>query len=156
MSQFSPRLFAATCAALVITWPSHGYSQLGPNFDIRTVVLSGDDAPGTDGATQGGFEVPVLNNKGDTAYVSFLVDLDENPNNNRVIYKEEGPNLELVVRAGEIAPGTGGETFITLGVSALNDWGNVAFEGTYKINVFRPGEACGRKSRPLIPPPWKR
>ncbi len=94
-------------------------------FTFETVALSGDVAPGTDGATfTTRFRQPVLNASGNTAFYAELADAGLA---NQGIWKE-GASLDLVVRRGDAAPGAAGTTFSRFSSSpAINDSGNTAF-----------------------------
>jgi len=88
-------LIAATAAAQTV--------------DIRTVALSGDSAPGTVGASfqefAGTGRAPALNSLGNTAFFGLVTGGDTTGSNQIGLWKET-PDLILVVRQGDIAPGT--------------------------------------------------
>ena len=75
---------------------------------IQTIVLSGDEAPGTNGRTFSTFQGPVLNKKGDVGFSGNL-DFSDFSNNLRIWTGSAG-KLELLAREGDVAPGTGGRT----------------------------------------------
>ena len=124
---------------LIVT-EGHGQSEI----TIRTVALTGEVAPGTDGAVfqtlSGGSEfAPALNNTGHTAFNGELSGPGVTSQNKWGIWKEN-PELHLVVRGGDIAPGTGGKVFDP-NVSVysnpdLNDSSHVAFLSRLRGSSF--------------------
>ncbi len=97
--------------------------------EIRTVALSGQQAPGTPSGVNYNFlGTPVLNDAGQTAFYARLTDAT----NNNSIWSEGSGSLTLVARAGSHAPGTPsgvnyGNDFET---PVLNDAGQIAFFAT--------------------------
>ena len=71
--------------------------------DIRTVVLTGDPAPGTTGAIFNDFSsigrAPAINNSGNTAFAAIITGGDTTGGNQVGIWKEN-PDLTLVARKG--------------------------------------------------------
>ncbi len=104
--------------------------------EIRTVALSGQQAPGTpDGVNYSGFWLPVLNDAGQTAFQANLTGSGVDFTNDDGIWSEGSGSLALVARAGNQAPGTpSGNNFIVLRSPVINDAGQTAFYGG-----LRPG-----------------
>jgi hypothetical protein len=100
---------------------------------LRTVALSGQQAPGTpDGVNfvfSGSFVFPVLNDAGRTAFGAYLVGGGIDSTNNEGIWSEGTGSLALVARKGSPAPGTP-YNFINLLSGegpVLNEAGQTAF-----------------------------
>jgi len=102
---------------------------------LRTVVLSGNAAPGTSsGVNFSGlsFSLPVLNAAGQTAFSWRLTGTGVDSRNDRGIWSEGGgAGLALVARTGDPAPGTSsGVNFRSLSpFPVLNGAGQTAFLG---------------------------
>lgn len=74
---------------------------------LQLVARQGDQAPGTgNGVVFSGFETPVLNDAGQTAFMSFLTGNHVDFTNNNGVWSEGGGSLGLVARRGDPAPGT--------------------------------------------------
>ncbi len=111
----------------------------GGGAGLALVARGGDVAPGTSGTKFSTFNIsspspPAINNAGQTAFGGNLA------STKRVgIWSEGGgAGLALVAREGNVAPGTGGENFVSSGFDSfsnpiLNDLGQTAFSG------FLPG-----------------
>src|SRR5260221_6365716 len=95
--------------AIFATIAAVAMPALAQTVDIRTVVLTGDAAPGTTGATFQEFVVsgkaPALNNLGHVAFFAILTGGDTTGGNQVGIWKER-PAPDLVVRSDDIAPAT--------------------------------------------------
>ncbi len=124
-------------ALLVLISTGHSVATAGT---LRTVALTGDAAPGTGSGVSfpSFFGVPVLNDAGQTAFTGFLTGTGVIFSNNFGIWSEGGgAGLALVARAGNVAPGTGGDSFTTpfssqstFSIPVLNDAGQTAFVGS--------------------------
>ncbi|NOZ41069.1 MAG: hypothetical protein GXP24_12715 [Planctomycetes bacterium] len=122
------------------------------------VAREGDAAPGTPtGVSFGGqftFGDPVLNSRGQTAFLSRLVGAEIGNSFNRGLFLA-GSNggLELLVRVGDPAPDTGtGITFGSVSNPAINDNGLTAFQarltgtgvdGTNQYAIYSEGGGNG-------------
>jgi hypothetical protein len=106
---------------------------------LRTVALSGQQAPGAPGEINyGGFRAPVLNDAGQTAFHATLTGSGVDEMNDEGIWSEGSGTLALVARKGSQAPGApsgvnfgpfaddvGGRSIAWSPV--LNDAGQIAF-----------------------------
>ena len=74
---------------------------------VRTVALSGQPAPGTpNGVNYLGFQHPVLNDAGQTAFIATLTGSGVDSTNSLGVWSEGSGSLALVARSGSQAPGT--------------------------------------------------
>jgi hypothetical protein len=98
---------------------------------LRTVALSGQQAPGTEpDVNYRYFLKPALNDNGQTAFIATLQGNGVNDDNFLGIWSEGSGNLQLTARSGNQAPGLpAGEIFNTFdnALPTLNDVGQVAF-----------------------------
>lgn len=123
-------------AALLVVLSSFAPAVAGPS--VRTVALNNTQAPGVGDETLfNGLSLPVLNNKGQTAFASTIsegIALDSS------VWSEGTGSLALVVREGDTAPGTEpGVTFLNMGIPSLSDTGRTAFLSTLN-GVSNPPE----------------
>ena len=82
-------------------------------YQINTITLSGNQAPGTpNGQVFSSFHMPTINDKGQTAFTAFLRGAGANAANNSGIWSQGGGNLALVARKGSFAPGTSAGTML--------------------------------------------
>lgn len=96
--------------------------------DLALVAREGEPAPGTVGAIFRNPRVPVLNDAGQTAFVSQLTGPGVvNSSNEEGVWSEGSGSLALVARKGDAAPGAGAGLFGTFGTPALNASGQTAF-----------------------------
>jgi hypothetical protein len=111
--------------------PLTGYGDEGiwiqDDLGLRLVTMVGDPAPGTAGLQFGDFNHVNFNSLGQVAFDAGVNSGD--PANDRGIWRGLPDNLTLLVREGDPAPGTAGETFkyLTYGPS-LNDTGELVFQ----------------------------
>ncbi|MCA9278026.1 MAG: hypothetical protein H6815_04470 [Phycisphaeraceae bacterium] len=106
------------------------FSNASGSLDL--VVRGESVAPGTGGAMFFNFVTSVglaLNNDNDIAFRCGLTGTGVTSSNNSGIWSTAPGSLSLVVREGDVAPGTGGATFSGFGVVKLNGTGNVMFTG---------------------------
>jgi hypothetical protein len=106
---------------------------------LRTVALSGQQAPGTpDGVNYSSFSAPVLNNAGQTAFHGNLSGDGVDFRNDNGIWSEGSGSLALVAREGEQAPGAPSGSYYIMGVldrpPVLNDAGQTAFRANIAGN----------------------
>ncbi len=116
-----------------------------PAAAVRTVALSGQQAPGTpSGASYLSFIAnPVLNDAGQTAFIAALTGIGVNSTNNLGIWSQGSGSLALVARNGSQAPGTpSGVNYSSFNPYSLvvNEAGQTAF---YAVTM--PGVASGRR-----------
>jgi hypothetical protein len=103
---------------------------------LDLVVRDGMTAPGTEGASFGFFENPVLNGAGHTAFVARLQQANSvGPENNQGIWSDGHGALTLIARSGSLAPGCDGAVFDDLVQPAMNEAGRVAFVGFTRTSV---------------------
>lgn len=115
-------------AALLIVSSPFASAVAGP--PVRTVALTNTQAPGVGvGTLFGDLSIPMLNNKGQTAFSSRLLGGDAS--NDTSLWAEGTGSLALFAREGDAAPGTeAGVTFGQMGLPALSDTGAIAFWST--------------------------
>jgi hypothetical protein len=113
---------AGDTAFLGFVGNDHGIFKEGGGT-LTAVALTKDTALGTGGDTFTSFGDPVLNKAGDMAFQASFGGLTG-------IFKESGGTLTAVALPGDIAPGTGGDTFTLAGLPVLNGAGEVAFIGS--------------------------
>jgi len=107
----------------------------GGSAGLALVARAGDVAPETGGANfsnfDSGFETPLLNNAGQTAFFGTIQQSTEvsNHNSSGVWLEGGGTGLALIARAGNVAPGTSGANFSYFGTPLLNNTGQLAFRG---------------------------
>jgi hypothetical protein len=101
---------------------------------LSVIALEGDLAPG--GSTYTGFGGPTINASGDVAF-SAAVDTG------RIVVVVVGGVSQLVVSRGDVAPGTGGGTYVDFNHRvAIDDSGSVVFRasvsgGSVNHGIFR-------------------
>lgn len=84
-----------------------------------SVVLEGQEVPGAPGTFFQSAGAPVINNNGEVVFLAGTTGIS-----GAGIFTLTGG---LLVRTGDIAPGTGGKHFSAFGLPALNDRGEIAF-----------------------------
>jgi hypothetical protein len=105
-----------------------GVWSQGGSGSLHLVARSGDNAPGTSVAFLG-FENPVINARGETAFVSSLIGIGIAGSNDSGIWSEAGgEGLKLFAREGSNAPGTDAQFGDLIFRSpVLNGNGQIAF-----------------------------
>jgi hypothetical protein len=119
MSRPSARLlsFRSVLGLLILLAP-------GPALAQVVIALEGEVAPGTGGGTFDIFSPrPVINDLGHVAFGAFL----SGGTASRGVFLDAGNGLVAVALIGDVAPGTGGGTFTSVGDPALNAEGDLAF-----------------------------
>ncbi|MFN3166892.1 MAG: choice-of-anchor tandem repeat NxxGxxAF-containing protein [Phycisphaeraceae bacterium] len=101
---------------------------------LGLVARTGDNAPGTEpDVVFNGFDIPLLNSAGDIAFRGTVTFPGANAsfNNREGIWSDTaGGPLDLIVRGGEAAPGTGpGVFFERILYPVFNNAGDIAFVG---------------------------
>jgi hypothetical protein len=121
---------------------------------IQQYVLTGDPAPGPDGAVFSSVEAAVINDRGDIAFEAFVQPGENGPfiqsnDRNRVFspFSGSGSPLGLIARGSDTAPGTGGRTFgQAFNWPLLNEAGQVAFRvrlNSSSAGIFAYGIGSG-------------
>lgn len=110
---------------------------------LALLVREGDTAPGTGGATFNEFGIPALNTVGKTAFVGFLNIGSGSPaveiSNELGIWSNHSGSLALVVREGDIMPGTGNARLLRFNNSfVINAAGDIAFPGLLSFGTGSP------------------
>lgn len=103
---------------------------LPAKIDLIIVAEVGSEAPGTGGIDFLTAIDPAINDAGETAFRALLSLQSGNvdPTNDEGIFAENGGVLELVARAGAVAPGTEpGVNFNVFDNPVINNTGQVAF-----------------------------
>lgn len=100
---------------------------------IELIARKRDLAPGTGGAYFSRIGVRAFNGLGQVALHGYLTGQGVGPGNDVGIWSQAGDQLRLVVRSGDIAPGTGGKQYLGEGDPfnqvAMNSMGQIAFSG---------------------------
>lgn len=128
-----PRLVLAL-AGVIVLLGQPGVTHA--NNGLRTVALSGQAAPGTStGVKFSTFTAPVINDRGETAFVGAISGTGVSQGTNSDgIWSEGGGGLNLLARAGSAAPGApSGAVFRfvqQLEGPVINDAGQTAFAAT--------------------------
>jgi hypothetical protein len=94
---------------------------------LTAIALQGQSAPGIGVGTFSGFDNPVLNDSGQTA---FDVAFTGSTSTAGIIRSTSGSGLTAVALQGQSAPGAGAGTFSDHSRVVLNDIGQTAFLGT--------------------------
>ena len=97
------RLVCASILAAVVCTTTSAHAA-----EIRTVALSGQNAPGTTSGVNYagfGFSGPALNESGRTAFYATLAGSGVDTTNEQGIWSEGSGSLMLVARTGSQAPG---------------------------------------------------
>src|SRR5207248_2438724 len=116
-------------------------SQFVFAIEVRTLALSGQQAPGTDpGVVFNGFGGPRLNDSGDTAFTATLqIGVGGVTGANALgLWKQTNGPLGLVARTGSQAPGApagANFSFIPSRRLAMNGSGQVAFDAQLPTGI---------------------
>ncbi|NOX57794.1 MAG: hypothetical protein GXP29_02920 [Planctomycetes bacterium] len=137
----SIRHISILCLASAVVLPFAQQSTLAGAPIFRTVVLTGDPAPGTGDSFTFNSVYPVINAAGQTAFQAILTGPGVNGTNDRGIWSEGTGTLTLVAREGSSAPGTAaGVAFKGFwDPPFLSDDGAVGFSGS----LSGPGVVIG-------------
>jgi hypothetical protein len=101
---------------------------------LKTIALSGTDAPGVRNGTFVDFDAPVLNNRDEIAFVGTVRRGRETL---QVLYLYSGGVLRKLVAGGDPAPRGG--TFDRFGLPAINNKGVVAFPAVIEQGAILGG-----------------
>ncbi|MBE3100271.1 MAG: PEP-CTERM sorting domain-containing protein [Planctomycetes bacterium] len=111
---------AAVAAALLLG------AAAAAQAETKTIVLTGQSAPGTGGGTFGYVSDPALNASGQAAFQAYLTGTSDGSTYG--IFSADGSTTTAIARQLGSAPGTGGGTFTQIGnYPALNASGQAAF-----------------------------
>jgi hypothetical protein len=111
-----------------VTPGNNGGVWLNQNGANVLFARRGDAAPDISGAIFGGVSLPRFNDAGQYAFFATVVGPGITTENNRAIWSNGSGSLKLLVRAGNIAPGTGGAKFDLQSSSVkVNDRGETLF-----------------------------
>ena len=105
---------------------------LGTPESPNLVVLTGDTAPGTGDAVYAIVSGTALNNTGRIAFSGTTTGTGVNSGLDWGLWTGPPDALTLAAREGDTAPGTGGATYSSFGNLALNDAGQIAFDGSLR------------------------
>lgn len=99
----------------------------------RLLIRAGDSVPSIDNAVYGSVNAPTLNDSGTIAY---LAQLRIDSGNGTTEYSNglfrshiQGGDSELILRGGDAAPGTNGDSLLSFSSPIMNSSGNLLFEG---------------------------
>lgn len=105
---------------------------------LHSLAVSGQHAPGTpDGVlfSDFSFSAAALNDASETAFAATLIGTGVYATNNSGIWADRSNSLDLVVRAGEHAPGTQtGVNFSSFLAPVLNNQSHIAFQAQLTSN----------------------
>jgi len=106
---------------------------------LTAITRAGQSAPGSGGGTFSGLGIPVLNDSGQTAFVSSITG---GTSTQGLFRSDSGSTMTAIALAGQSAPGSGGGTFSAFNTPVLNDNGQVALVasitgGTNSQGLFR-------------------
>jgi len=105
-------------------------------LQFRTVARSGQTAPGS-GATFSGFDGPVIDNAGQTAFIATLSGAGVDSTNQTGIWSESSGSLSLLARKGSSAPGAGaGTNFNSFNSPLVQVAGRTAFRAGLTAGSF--------------------
>lgn len=100
-------------------------------IDYAVVALTGDIAPGTDGATFSTVGGPTVNDLGDVLFVGQLSGPGVDSSNQSAIWSVINGEMELVIRRGDPMPGANGAVLhSTAATIAISNAGLVSFRGS--------------------------
>lgn len=104
------------------------------NGSLALVIRAGDAAPGVaPGVIFAEFGTTVINGSGDTAFSATLAGTNVDGTNDDSVWAEKNGLLQLVARAGDVAPGTNsGVIFSSFSGLTTNESGDIAFLGTIR------------------------
>jgi hypothetical protein len=102
---------------------------LADGGSIKTIALSGNDAPGVPTGTFVEFDAPALNNRDE---VAFVASVRRGRDTLQVLYVHSGGNLRKLVAEGDPVPAAGDParragTFAKFGVPVINNKGVIVF-----------------------------
>jgi hypothetical protein len=123
------RLFMKSCFTLIAICCCFVGGELLHADEVRTVMLSGQPAPGTSGQFGNNLFDFGLNNAGQVAFRSTIYGPGIDSTNSFGIWSDVSGSLQLVARTSSQAPGMmSGASFEGLGHLMFNDAGQIAFD----------------------------
>ena len=127
---FNHTAWLILCPVLTLLTLQNANAAIATESDeVRTIVMSGELAPGT---RHEWFNLrhmsATLNNRGTIAFSARLLGPGISTHGASSIWLDRNGSLALVVRADNNAPGVGGN-FAQVGIPVLNDRGDIAFTG---------------------------
>ncbi len=132
MKTFTLHTIGGSIALLVLHLSSFSMSVRGST--IRTIAMTSQAAPGGGASYRfRGFNLPVINNRGEVAFRGWLIDLN-NVIDKAGIWKDSASGLGKISVTGDGVPGAaGGTTFQNFGSQInMNDRGITAFLAAYQ------------------------
>ena len=121
---FSSHSLALLIATLLFASPTGASAQ---SYGIEAVVVGGDTAPGTGGGTFSSFSgFPRTNTNGDVTFVGVV----SGGTSIAGIFVASGGTITPVVMLGDVAPGTGGQTYTFIGSPWIDETGRIGFDGS--------------------------
>ncbi len=109
---------------------------------VTQIAREGQAAPDGNGELDSALLQPVINDRGQVAFWTFLRNTGGGNSDNQAIYRGEGGGLTRIARTGVAAPGGLGQV-TALSAPYLNDSGQVAFVASIS-GVAGPGEGIFR------------
>jgi len=109
---------------------------VGKTDALDLLVRDREVAPGTNGATfsppPATSDVPLINANDVVAFTAWLTveDGGATPENDLGLWRGSPGDIDLIARTGNVAPGTGGQTFRDIDLFTINSNDDVAFTGT--------------------------
>ncbi|MCA9255488.1 MAG: hypothetical protein KDA33_07610, partial [Phycisphaerales bacterium] len=124
---------ARACGLCLVSIVIFSAAPLLGEVSLRTVVMTGDPAPGTEAGTVfQGFYPVYVNRLGRVACGGSLTGPSVDTSNRNGIWAERGAAMELVVRTGTPAPGpVPGSIFHSFDGFRFDSQGNVLFHATF-------------------------
>ncbi len=116
--------------ALLVTWLA-----AGPVRAQVVVARQGDVAPRTSGGTFNIFSSrPAINDLGHVAFQSSI----SGGTSTQGVFLDRGTGLVAIALVGDVAPGSGGGTFVLMSEPALNASGDLVFAASVSGGSFGP------------------
>jgi hypothetical protein len=126
---FAAGLFMKSCFTLIAICFFLSSSEFLRADEVRTVMLYGQPAPGTNAFFSNNLFNFELNNAGRALVRASLYGEGVDSSNSLGIWSDASGTLELVARRGDEVPGLGsGVTFANLGNAWISDSGHVGFD----------------------------
>lgn len=116
------KFYALAAVALGMLATAHAEDPV-----YRVVARSGTAAPGITNATLADIIAATINERGDVVFTAALTGAGAPVNQRSAIFGDFGAGAQLLVRAGDPAPGTIGANFSSFYIPTLNDQGNLLF-----------------------------
>jgi len=118
----------------------------GDGNTLTQLARTGQTAPDGDGGNDGNFtffNMPAINDAGQTAFSASLANTSDGFNNDLGIFlSDDALGLRQIVREGEMAPDGNGD-FFSLADPALNDAGQVVFTASLKNTTGGATDSLG-------------